>query len=574
MQSSKPVGSPENTKLAAPSVGLHPLSIVRMLWKQSGFIILAWVVLSIAGIVIVHRLPPVYRAESLVLVESQKIPESLVASTVNAELQDRLATISQQILSGTRLQKIIDKFNLYAGDKKSKTQEEIIERMRADIKIKLERGWTRNQPGAFRISYLGANPEITSAVANDLTGLFVEENMRTREVQATGTSEFIENQLGQAKKSLEEQEKKVSEYKRLHNGELPEQEQSLLSRLEQLRTELQGNQEAVARAQQTKMLLEGSVESAEASRAALMSAGVLTPEAGTTINPATGAVVSNTSNPQPKRSTVLMNELAALRARYTDLHPLVKETQSALVLAQKEEEAEQNRQTQAAAQAAEASKRNAATGTAEVKQPKLSPAAAQLLVREQERVQGLKTQLAVAQKELEARQAERQQTLGMIAEYQARVEKIPMRQQEMASLTRDYEVSQNNYKSLLTRNFTADIASDMEKRQKAERFTTLDAARVPEKPYKPNLPVWDSSAAVLALIIAAAIACVREWKKDVILGDWELPASVPILGKIPSIAVAVPTGDFGPWWSIPVRALRGVFRRGSPSDEILSVRSD
>jgi len=569
MDSSKPLAAQQNGKLTAPAASLHPLSIVRMLWKQSGLIILMWVLLSIGAVVFVHRLPPVYKAESLVLVESQKIPESLVASTVNAELQDRLATISQQILSGTRLQKIIDKFNLYSPDKKSRTQEEIIETMRKDIKITLERGWTRNQPGAFHISYMGSNPEITAAVANDITALFVEENMRTREVQATGTSEFIENQLGQAKKSLEEQEKKVSEYKRLHNGELPEQEQSLLSRLEQLRTELQGNQEAVARAQQTKMLLEGSVESAEASRAALMSAGTLTVEPGT-VNPVTGAPASTPTSQQPKRSTVLANELAALRARYTDLHPLVKETQSALALAQKEEEAEQRRQDQAA----EAAKKNMQTGTSEVRQPKLSPAAQQLLVREQERVQGLKTQLSVAQKDLEARQNERQQTLAAIADYQGRLERIPLRQQEMASLTRDYEVSQNNYKSLLTRNFTADIASDMEKRQKAERFTTLDSARVPEKPYKPNRPLWDAAGSILALLLAGTIACAREWKRDVILGDWELPQGVAILGKIPPIEVAVPKGDFGPWWSVPGKALRGLLTRGSAREEILSVRSD
>lgn len=571
MEPSKSVASQNKSKTATPGASLHPLSLVRMLWKQAGFIAFLWIVLASVGIVFVHRLPSVYKAESLVLVESQKIPESLVPSTVNSELQDRLATISQQILSSTRLQKIIDKFNLYSADKKSATQEEIIERMRKDIKITLERGWTRNQPGAFHISYLGSNPEITAAVANDITSLFVEENLRTREVQATGTSEFIGNQLEQAKKSLEEQEKKVSEYKRIHNGELPEQQQSLLSRLDQLRTELQGAQEAVARAQQTKMLLEGSVESAEASRMALMNAGMQQASAPN-VNPVTGAPMAPVSN-QPRRSAVLANELAALRARYTDLHPLVKETQSALALALKEEQAEDRRQAQAAADAADAAKKNAPSGTAEARTARLTPEASQLLVREQERVQGLKTQLAVAQKELEARQAEQQQILGSIADYQSRVEKIPLRQQEMSSLTRDYDVSESNYKSLLTRNFTADIASDMEKRQKAERFTPLDMARVPEKPYKPNLPVWDSATVVLALLLAGGIACTREWKKDVILGEWELPASVPVLGKIPSIAIAVPKGDFGPWWSVPGRAFRGLFRRES-SDEILSVRSD
>src|SRR5262249_52977661 len=156
-----------------------------------------------------------------------KIPERYVYSTVNTEVQDRLATISQQILSTSRLLKVIDTFGLYKEERKRMVQEEVIEQMRKDIKITLEKGWTQNRPGAFRIGYEGRNTAIITEVTNQIANLFIEENLRTRERQAEGTADFIDSQLAEAKKNLDDLEAKVSKYKLAHNGELPEQESAL-----------------------------------------------------------------------------------------------------------------------------------------------------------------------------------------------------------------------------------------------------------------------------------------------------------------------------------------------------------
>ncbi len=500
-----------------------------MIWKQWPVIGLAWVLIAAAALTVVYRLENVYRAETLVLVESQKIPESLVASTVNAELQDRLATISQEILSSTQLRKIIEKFSLYQDLQQRNTQEEIIGRMRSDIKIKLERGWSRNQPGAFRITYTGVNPETTAAVANNISTLFIEENLRSREVQAVGTLEFIENQLQQAKKSLEEQEAKVAEYKQEHNGQLPEQEQSLAARLERLRTQLQGSQDAILRAHQNKQMFESAMEAAEASKLSMASAGMA---ASLALNPVTGAV---TSGGQPRRSDGLKKELESLRVRYTDQYPAVQLIKALLIQAQKEERSEAEEQVPIT----EAWKRNNSAKPASAV-ARVSPEMAQLFAREQERITGLKTQLALAAKDLEAREAEHKQILADIYDSQGRIERLPIRQQEMAGLLRDYEFSKENYKNLMNKNFSADIAADMEKRQKAERFTILDTARVPEKPAKPNRPILNAVSAALALGLALLLGCAREWKKNVILGEWELPGNIVVLGRIPDIKVMPP----------------------------------
>jgi len=146
-----------------------PLSQARMLWKHKLLIGALWVVFGLVSSVVVYYLPITYAAETLILVDSQKIPERYVAPTVGTEVQDRLATIKQQLLSTNRLQKIIDDFGLYREERKSYVQEEIIEKMRKDIETTLERGWTRDRPGAFRIAYHGRDPRVVAEVANRLT---------------------------------------------------------------------------------------------------------------------------------------------------------------------------------------------------------------------------------------------------------------------------------------------------------------------------------------------------------------------------------------------------------------------
>src|SRR5260370_24314879 len=130
-----------------------PLSIARMLWKKRWVVACTWVVLLAVTAVVVYKLPALYTAEATVLVDSQKIPERYVTSTVNTDVGDRLATINQQIMSTSRLIKIIDTFDLYKEERKVQTQEEIIEMMRKHIAIDLVKGWTGGRPGAFKVRY-------------------------------------------------------------------------------------------------------------------------------------------------------------------------------------------------------------------------------------------------------------------------------------------------------------------------------------------------------------------------------------------------------------------------------------
>src|SRR5262249_10159048 len=138
-----------------------------------------------------------------------------------------------------------------------------------------------------------------------------------------------------------------------------------------------------------------------------------------------------------------------------------------------------------------------------------SPEAAQQLLRERERVESLRTQLTVLDREISARNADRDRILKSIASYQARVDRIPVREQEMSSLTRDYEIAQAHYKSLLDKKLAAGMATDMERRQQAERFELLDPARVPEKPASPNRGVFDTVGVLISLAFGTAVVLIK-----------------------------------------------------------------
>lgn len=152
----------------------------------------------------------------------------------------------------------------------------------------------------------------------------------------------------------------------------------------------------------------------------------------------------------------------------------------------------------------------------------------------------LKSQIALTDREIQDLEKRRERVLHDVSELQVRMDKLPMREQQLASLTRDYEASKANYKSLLDKKMAAEMAANMERWQKAERFVMLDAARVPEKPTSPNQPVFMAGGVILSLALAAGIAFLLETRRNVFLGEWELPAGIVIVGRVPKMSVESP----------------------------------
>ncbi len=504
-----------------------PLSIVRMLWKSKLIILGCWLAISLAAYVVIRRLPAIYKAEALILVDSQKIPEKYVSSTVNTDVQDRITSISQQILSSNQLMKIIDDFGLYRKQRQTHYPEEILDMMRRDISIGYERIWTGGRPGAFRIGYQGPDQMVVAQVANRIANLYIEENQKTREVQAEGTSEFIESQLRAAKKKLDELEAALSAFKIQHNGELPQQEASLNGVLSRLQVQLEANRDAINRAQDSKLTLQNALNLTEDMLAEQQRALNTSAREATRSLPAPIVPVSPGTR-TPTRLETLQSQLAALRMRYSDDHPDVKRLTAEIAQWRNLEEPQRPEPKPAAPSGSRAPARPPVTERAS-QSPEIRQA--------QERISSLRSQLALVEQELETRKTEQRRILNDIDTYQGRIGRLPIREQEMAQVTRDYEISKANYRSLLERKIAAQMATEMELRQKSERFTLADPARVPAKPIKPNRPMLAMMGSAMGLALGLVLGVGKELRQGVLLGEWELPPGVTVLGRLPHIRI-------------------------------------
>ena len=517
-----------------------PISLIRALWKHKLVVFTTTLLLSSIAVVVIRKLPPVYRAEAMILVENQTISARYVASAVNSTVEDRLESMRREILSDRYVKKIVKDFGLYR-ELKNPSVNDLVTLMRTDTEVTLDRSWSNLRTGSFRVAFKGSGPRTVAGVANRIASLFVEENTRRREVQAIRTSDFIETQLAEAKKKLDELEGALSRYKIQHSGDLPEQGNALSATLSMLQTALQGNQNANTRNEENQAMLANSLRVAETEEAMLAWAAARKPVA---VVPITRGGTTVTVPEVGRKSDVLRGQLDALRARYSDDHPDVRRARAELESQLQVDSGDAERaQQRMLAQQKNKPPDSTPPPTAVDPQDK-NPVTDIELVRAKERVGQIKLQISFLNKETEARNAEREKILAEIRSYQSRVESLPVREQEISRLTRDYEISKGNYTSLLAKKLSAEMDTDMEKHQQAEKFTLLEAATIPSRPFKPNRRAYAAVAVAASLGIGLALAFLKEWKSDVLLGEWELAGTTTILGGVPRIRTlsSVPVG--------------------------------
>jgi uncharacterized protein involved in exopolysaccharide biosynthesis len=282
-----------------------------------------------------------------------------------------------------------------------------------------------------------------------------------------------------------------------------------------LQSQLDSIQDAINRAGQQRMFLTSSLDSAEASQAAIAQFAAQTDVMRST----TPAGVA----PAQARRAALSEQLLRLRQRYKAEHPdvqaLTREIQ-ALERAERDEPVTDP--------SVEKSTINAI--------PLKSPEFVQSILRERERVESLRTQIAANDKWLATLHSERTAALERIDGVRSRIASLPMREQELVAVTREYDISKRNYQSLLDKKLSAAMGAEMERRQQSERFTILDPARVPEMPVKPRRVMIIGSAAALGLAFAVAAAFLVESRGNTLSGEWEIPGGVAILGCVPDLA--------------------------------------
>lgn len=491
-------------------------SVLRMLWKRKRVAASIWVAASAATVFVVARLQPKYSAESVVLVESQKIPENYVAATVHVDLSERLDRLKQEVLSYDRLLGLIRQYDLYPGLRGKSPEPEIVRQMRDDVGISLERTWSAERPGAFRVNYMGATPVATAAVVNRISRFFVDENRRGRQAQAEGTSEFLESQLALSKKNLETQEARLRQYKVTYNGELPEQQAALIASLGQGKAEVESVEQQLSRVQQNKVMLQYALSG--------LSEGIRVRQQMAHERSAALVAVENRTEPQEKLSDRLRANLNSLRLRYGNNHPEIERAAAELAAA---ETAERN----AARQQKPAPKQAAANSRP--LEDFISATAA-----EQDRMTEINAELAAADKDVSDLHDREKRLLAQIHDMEQHLAKLPIREQQLATVLRDYEISKAAYQSLLEKKLAADVASNMERKHQAETFTILEEARIPEKPVRPRKALLIGGGSLAGLAVGLMIGLALELKQDVLLGEWELPAGVDIVARVPQMAGA------------------------------------
>jgi len=407
-------------------------------------------------------LPSLWTAKALVLVNRQQIPERYVTSTVQTDIEARLLTLSQDILTPARLMKIADEYGLYYDMRRSATPDDIVERMRNDIRLELvddkdRKSSPREQRSAlFTIAYTAPDPEVAARVSNTLASLYIEENGRLREKQAAGTSEFLDGQLNEVRDRLKAQEQRITEYKEKFLGELPEQKEVNLRTLERLQQQLQLAYENNRRANERKQLLTNSLGELD------MSSGMVAGGNGPNPTPADTAAA---------RLNLLRQELAVMQTKFHDRYPDVIQMKEQIRILEAKLEAEKKQQAALAAQASGSAKK----GSRELRVVPQSPY-----------IQSLMSQLDQAQVDAKTTAEEIAAINRQIAVYQRRLENTPKREQELALITRDYDTTRELHKNLLAKRGEAAMASELEQRQQGETFRVIEPARLPDRPTGPN----------------------------------------------------------------------------------------
>jgi len=462
-----------------------PVQQVKQYWATvvhfKAWILLGALAISLVSFTLIAKMHDHYKATTTIMVEPQKVPDKIVQSTITVDLQQRLGTISQTVLSTTRLQEMIEQLNLYPEMRKNTPMEQIVEQMRKDITIEVKQGAI----STFTISYESKAKELVAPVANQLATRFIEWNIDVNNAGLKNINEFLNSELQQAKTDLEQQETKLREFKMAHIGETPETQNVNVQMLSQLNAQLQADSDALNRLdiKRTMLLHEDSAPA--------------TPNGPRPVS-------ERARLEQEKRQ--LEDKLADLRRKYTADYPDTVEASQRLDRV--------NAQLHAL--------------------PPETNLSADTPKGKEENVE-----LAIVNREMKRLNDDQGRIQEQIRMYRSRVEASPLREQQMADLSRNYEVSKAHYQSLLDKTFTAKMGQDLQSNQQAERFTILDPARTPERPFKPSRTALMISSALGALVGCLALAIGFDMLTSTIKSETEvkrmIPANIPLLVAIPAI---------------------------------------
>lgn len=473
---------------------LTPEDYLVILRKRWWIVVVPALLLSAIATGVSYFVPPVYTSQTLVLVEQQKVPDNYVKPIIAEDLNSRLASMQEQILSRSRLQPIIERFNLYGN--KRMTMDDRIDKVRKDITIRpIESPIARagGLPGFF-ILFQASDARTAQLACGEIESLFVSENLKSREQSAEGTTEFLRSQLDEAKRNLDQQDSRLADFQRAYAGKMPEQEGANMNMMTTLNTQLDASTQALNRLEQDR-----SYEEAMLSQ--------MTKELPVAASPAEQPRMS-TQAQQAELQQLLSTE-ADLTARYTDDYPDV------VTVRRKIRELRQQMANPPAAPAA------AATSAPSVARP------------EPPGVQQLRAQLRALDQAIVSKKQEQSGIQSQLRTYQDRISSSPIVQEQLKTLTRDYQTAQTFYDELLTKMNQSKMATDLERRQQGEQFRVMDEPNLPDSPTFPKRGVFLAGGLVAGLALGLLIVAWMEYRNTALRNERDIWSFT----KLPTLAV-------------------------------------
>jgi polysaccharide chain length determinant protein (PEP-CTERM system associated) len=455
--------------------------------KRRFWLILVFAVLSlIIGLGYSYTLPSQYMSQTLVLIEQQKVPENYVKPVVNEDLGSRLASMREQILSRSRIQPIIERYNLY-GDSKA-SMDDRVDMTRKAIGINpIRSDQSHGMPGFF-ISFTAQDPHTAQQVCGDITSLFVSANLSAREESAEGTIDFLKQQLADAKTNLDEQDAKLAAFQKKYIGMLPEQEPGNANALQALTTQLDAATQTVSRLQQNETILEAMIAQE--------------PQETSHGNSVTG-MSEDGLKAQLKDAIKQEKELESV---YTSSYPDVI-----------------------------AIKRRIANLQEEIAHAPAEPAKGETTVSSSDspQLRQLKLQLRAERQSLAAAKQEQARITQRVRAYESKIESSPMIEEEFKQVTRDHETALQFYNTLLTKMNESTMATALEHRQQGEQFRVMDAPNLPDAPTFPNHFKIAGGGLAVGLVLGLLLAALLEYRDTSVRNERDIWAFT----NLPTLAV-------------------------------------
>jgi protein tyrosine kinase modulator len=493
-----------------PGKKYKPEDILEIVWRRRWLLVVPLVVSSIGTMVWSRGLPDRYQSEAVVLVVPPRVPQNYVRPTVTKPLKDRLEGIRQEILSRTRLERIITEFDLYPELRRKALMDTVVARMREDIGLDVAAARSRRaDPNSFSISYQSENPKTAMLVADRLASLFVQANIENRTVQADATTQFLQGQLEEARRKLQEHEATLESFRRANAGRLPSEVESNLHVMARTQEQVQALNVSISQDRDRQLVIERTIAD-EMSFGAIPVAAAPAREGGPAVpQPAAQELVTARAN------------LAALELKLKPEHPDVRNLKKRI------RELEQRASDEALAQPVSEGATNV-------------PVTAADLAR-QKRIAALRSEHDSIDRRIASNRQQAEKLQGVIAEYQAKVQAAPTLETQLTQLTRDYDTLRATYTSLLLKSQDARLSANMEESEVGEQFRIVDSARLPDAPTSPDRLTINAIGGLGGLFFGLALAALLEYRDRSLRTEDDVVTtlSLPVLALVPTMVTSI-----------------------------------